>query len=429
MTARRYKVLTRFLLVFVIINIVGCSAPARPKGKVAAAEVQRETPQFIDQNLLDQQVAANNAFAFDLYRSLHLEEGNLFYSPYSISIAVAMAYAGARGETEKQISATMHYVLPQDQLHPVFNRLDQSLNTPGSDEPGFQLDVANSLWGQDQFPFLPDFLTLIARNYGAGVRLVDFTSNANRETARKTINDWVSQQTNEKIHELLPQGMLNDLTRLILVNAIYFKGEWQDPFVNGTSEAPFILPDGQQVKIPTMGRRADAPYFQGDGYQAVGLPYKGDRAEMIVVMPDPGKFSEFEQALDRKSFDRILTGLKDSDVKLYLPKFHFEYSKDMKDSLAGMGMPAAFDPVQADFSGIYDQKSEPNLFISHIAHKAFVAVDEKGTEAAAATSAVMEMASMPVTLRIDHPFIFVIRDRQTGSILFVGRVLDPRDPS
>ena len=174
-----------------------------------------------------------------------------------------------------------------------------------------------------------------------------------------------------------------------------------------------------------MSRRADAPYFQGDGYQAVGLPYKGDRAEMIIVMPDPGKFSEFEQTLDQKSFDRILAGLQNNDVKLYMPKFHFEYSKDMKDSLEGMGMPAAFDPDQADFSGIYDQKSEPNLFISHIAHKAFVAVDEKGTEAAAATGVVMEQVSMPVMLRyrpplhLHHPrppdWKYLVRRESAGS--------------
>jgi serpin B len=239
---------------------------------------------------------------------------------------------------------------------------------------------------------------------------------------------WVSQQTDNKIKDLLPQGMFNNLTRLVLVNAIYFKGEWQDPFENGTSDAPFTLLDSQQVSVPTMSRRAEAPYFQGDGYQAVGLPYKGGRAEMIIAMPDPGKFSEFEQTLDQGSFERILAGLENNDVKLYLPKFHFEYSKDMKDSLEEMGMPTAFDPGQADFSGIYDQKEEPNLFISHIAHKAFVAVDEKGTEAAAATGLVAEMVSMPVMLSIDHPFIFIIRDSQTGSILFVGRVLDPRTP-
>ena len=443
MTDRWHKIQTCFLLVLVTLTIGGCSGSAKSSdpnptktkdsivkvgnGKVAAAEIKRETPQFVDQSLLNQQVAANNDFAFDLYRSLHLEDGNLFYSPYSISIAAAMAYAGARGETEKQMSATLHYGLPQEQLHSAFNVLDQSLNTSGNDDHGFQLNAVNSLWGQDQFPFLSDFLSLIARNYGAGVRLVDFTTDVSREEARQTINDWVSQQTNEKIKELLPKAMLNDLTRLILVNAIYFKGEWLDPFENGTADAPFTLSDGQQVSIPTMSRRAEAPYFQGDGYQAVRLLYKGDQAEMIIVMPAPGNFSEFEQTLDRKSFDQILAGLEDRDVKLFMPKFHFEYSKDMKEILDGMGMPAAFDPAKADFSGIYDQLVERNnLFISHIAHKAFVAVDEKGTEAAAATGVVAEIESMPILLHIDHPFLFIIRDNKTGSILFAGRVLDPR---
>ena len=433
MAARWYKVLTLFLLMFVVLNSVGCSTPARPPalepGGVAAADVPREMPQFVDQSLLDQQVAGNNDFAFDLYRSLHMKDGNLFYSPYSISVALAMVYAGARSETEAQMSATLHYVLPQDQLHPLFNLLDQTLTTSEGDEPGFQLAVANSLWGQDQFPFLPDFLNLIARNYGAGIQLVDFTSSASCEAARQAINDWVSQQTNEKIKDLLPEGMLTDLTRLVLVNAIYFKGEWQDPFTNGTADVPFILSGGQEINVPTMSRRALTPYFQGEGYQAVALPYKGDRAEMIIVMPDPGQFSEFEQTLDREVFDRILAGLESGDVKLFLPKFHFDYSIDLNGSLAEMGMPAAFDPRRADFSGIYDQESEPrNLFIAHIAHKAFVAVDEIGTEAAAATGVVMEIESMPTVLLIDHPFIFIIRDRQTGSVLFVGRVLDPRTP-
>ncbi len=423
MDARWHKTLILFVLVFLILSSVGCSTV---NVKIAAAEIPRTAPQSVDQGLLARQVAANNDFAFDLYQSLRLADGNLFYSPYSISIAAAMAYAGARGETEKQISATLHYVLPQDQLHPVFNALDQSLNTPAKDEPSFQLKAVNSLWGQDPYPFLTDFLALIARNYGAGVRLVDFTSEANREAARRTINDWVSQQTNQKIKDLLAQGMLNDLTRLILVNAIYFKGEWQDPFENGTRDAPFTLPGGQQVNVPTMSRRAHAPYFRGDNFQAVALPYKGDRVEMIVVLPEAGKFSEFEQNLDRASFERILAGLEVRDVKLYLPRFHFEFSQDLKDTLEKMGMPAAFDPDQADFSGIYDQKIEPrNLFISHIVHKAFVSVDEKGTEAAAATGIIFEPVSMPITLKIDHPFIFAIRDRQTGSILFVGRVLNP----
>jgi serpin B len=176
-----------------------------------------------------------------------------------------------------------------------------------------------------------------------------------------------------------------------------------------------------------MSRRAEAPYLQGDGYQAIRLPYKGNRAEIIIVMPEAGKFSELEQTLDQKSYDQILAGFENHDVKLYLPKFHFEYSIDLKGILRQMGMPAAFDPGEADFSGIYDQDIERNnLFISHIAHKAFVSVDEKGTEAAAATGIVEEIVSMPIVLRIDHPFIFIIRDNQTGSILFAGRVLDPR---
>ncbi len=424
MAARGYKFFSQFLLVVLILNLVGCSTV---NVKIAASDIQREVPQSVDQSLYAQQVAANNDFAFDLYRTSSSEDGNLFYSPYSISASLAMAYAGARSETEKQTSVTLHYILPQDQLHRVFNVLDQSLNTSPSDESSFQLKAANSLWGQDQFPFLPDFLDVIARNYGTGVRLVDFTSDEKREAARRTINDWVSQQTSQKIKDLLPQAMINDLTRLILINAIYFKGEWQDPFRSDTKDAPFTVSSGQQVEVPTMSRRADAPYFQGEGFQAVSLPYKGDRVEMIVIMPEPGKFSEFEQSLDRTSFDQILAGLKTYDVKLYLPKYNFEYSKDLKDILEKMGMPAAFDPEQADFSGIYDQKIEPrNLFISHVAHKAFIAVDEKGTEAAAATGIIMEIVSMPVTLHIDHPFIFAIRDRQTGSILFVGRVLDPR---
>lgn len=432
---RIWILLTLWLLIF---NLASCSAPGQDplprlplanqgEVKMASANVKREGSPSVDQNLLDQQVVANNDFAFDLYKSFGSQNSNLFYSPYSLSLALAMTYTGARGETEKQMAATLHYTLPQDQLHPAFNALDQSLNSASAGDSGFRLDVVNSLWGQDQFPFLTNFLTVIAQNYGAGIRLVDFTSDSSRESARQTINNWVSQQTQEKIKELLPSQVLNERTRLILVNAIYFKGEWQDPFLNGTADAPFTLLSGEQVTVPMMSRRAEAPYLQQDGYQAVSLPYKGDRMEMVVVMPDPGTFAEFEQNLNQKLFNNILAGLQSKDVKLFLPRFQFAFSADMKELLSQMGMPAAFDAQTADFTGIYDKTSEPqNLFISHIAHQAFVSVDEKGTEAAAASGVIAEVASMPVVLRIDHPFIFIIRDRQTGSILFVGRVLNPK---
>ncbi len=457
MNARVYKVFTLFLLMLVAVNSAGCVAaaetPAATPGEQATAEVPTETAQpteeqslpvylgmavadvprqtspSVEQSLLDQQVAANNDFAFDLYLSLRLEDGNLFYSPYSISEAMAMVYAGARGETEAQIGATLHYVLPQDQLHPAFNLLEQTLVTSESDAPSFQLRVANSLWGQEKFPFLPGFLDVIARNYGAGVYLVDFTSAENRQAARQTINDWVSEETNDRINDLLPEDALNEMTRLVLVNAIYFKGEWEVPFNPSSSDALFTLLDGSQVDVPTMSRRAGTPFFVGDGYQAVALLYKGGRADMIIVMPDVGRFAEIEQNLDAEMLDRVAAGLQWDDVKLFLPRFQFGYSMDMNDSLVAMGMPAAFDPNLADFSGIYDQSVEPNnLYISRVVHKAFVAVDELGTEAAAATGIVMEVVSMPVMIYIDHPFIFLIRDTQTGSILFVGRVLDPRTP-
>jgi serpin B len=255
MSARRIKALVLFLFVGLLLNLAGCSSGTRSKVEVAIANVPRAEPQ-VDQGLLDQQVAANNAFALDLYRSLRGQDGNLFYSPYSLSIALAITYAGARGETEQQMRATLHYLLPQDQLHPVFNLLDRSLNTPANEDTGFQLSAINSLWGQKEFPFLPDYLDLIARNYGAGVRLVDFSAEKNREEARQQINEWVSQQTNDKIKDLLSKEMLDEDTILVLANAVYFKGEWVDPFTSNSSitpfTLPFTLPDGQEVDVTMM---------------------------------------------------------------------------------------------------------------------------------------------------------------------------------
>ncbi len=459
MCAKRYGVLIFFLLVFLAVGGTGCvsveeTAPVVPTAtlqptepsvleqiRLAAADAPREIAPSVDANLLDQQVAANNDFAFDLYQSLRQQDGNLVYSPYSISTALAMAYAGARGETEAQMSRALHYVLPQEQLHPAFNLLDQTLTDPGDGDDDFQLSVANSLWGQEQYPFLPDFLDLLARNYGAGIHLVDFTSDDSRETARQAINAWVSQQTNARIKNLLAKGTLTDGTRLVLVNAIYAKGEWVNSF-NDTSPNPFTLLDEQQVDVPTMSRRSNTYYFIGDGCQAVVLSYRPyyqhGRAEMIIVMPDPGTFAAFEQDFIQDALDRILNGLDYGDVELYLPKFEFGYSLELRDSLVGMGMPEAFAPFDADFSGMYDRSNAPgNLAISNVVHQAFVLVDEDGTEAAAATGIVMTQIvelvisptePPPLEIHIDHPFIFLIRDPATGSILFMGRVLDPRVP-
>ena len=392
------------------------------------SKIQRETSPAADTQELKDLAAGNSAFAFDLYQVLRGKPGNLFYSPYSLSIALAMTYAGARRATEQQMAATLHYTLPQEQLHPAFNALDLALADEGNKQEGaFRLDVANSLWGQEDFPFRQEYLDLLARNYASGLRLVDYSNDTHREQARQAINAWVSAATQGKIEELIGKEILTDTTRLVLANAIYFKGEWSAPFLNGTQEAPFTRLDGSQVSVPTMSRRATTPYAAGGDFQAVDLPYKGERIAMLVLLPAAGQFGAFESRLNQEQVQAILQDLEASDVKLYMPKFQFSAAYELEEALKAMGMPDAFDKERADFSGMYDpQKVAGNLYLSHVVHKAFVAVDEIGTEAAAASGIVAESVSMPVELRIDRPFIFLIHDLQTGTILFVGRVVDPQ---
>jgi serpin B len=372
------------------------------------------TTSNIDTNL----VAGNSAFAFDFYHAIRETEGNLFVSPYSISSALAMVYAGARGETEQQIADTFHYNLPQDQLHAAFYALNDDLSNDSTKE-AFQLSIANSLWGQEGYPFLAEYLDLIAANYKADLNIVDFGGAT--EQARQRINDWVREETEDKIKELFAKGTISSDTRLVLANAIYFKAEWETPFLVGTEDSTFYLIDGSQVTVPMMSRRASTRYVVGDGYQAMELPYKGERTSMVIFLPDEGRFEELEQGLSSEQIEAVLHTMDSTDVMLYMPKFEYETALELNDTLAAMGMPSAFISGQADFSGINGARS---LFISYVVHKAFVAVDEMGTEAAAATGVAMA-ESMPTVVRADHPFVFFIRDMQSGTILFVGRMLNP----
>jgi serpin B len=374
-------------------------------------------------------VSGNTAFAIDLYQRLAEKPGNLFYSPYSISLALAMTYAGARGETERQMAQTLRFSLPQEQLHPAFNMLDLNLRpleqkTPAADEQPFQLNIANSLWGQEGFDFLPEFLDLLAENYGAGMYRVDYRQ---PETARRLINGWVEEQTREKIKDLIAEGVLNPLTRLVLVNAIYFKGAWVYPFdEEATREAPFTLLDGSQVNVPMMHLAKDLLYWRGENYSAVRLPYRDSSMAMLILVPDEGKFEEVEKALTPQMLEEIRSNIALAAVRLAMPKFKMETSFDLSRTLAEMGMPEAFDRSLADFSGMTGRK---DLFISDVVHKAFVDVNEAGTEAAAATAVIMELKAMPmneVELTIDRPFLFFIEDQQSGTLLFAGRVVDPR---
>jgi len=266
-----------------------------------SSDVQRVPSPVVPGPEGEELVAGSSAFAFDLYRTLATEDGNLFYSPYSISLALAMTYAGARGETEQEMADTLHFTLPQDRLHPAFNGLDLELasrgqGTQGTDEEGFRLNIANAIWGQEDFTFLEEFLDVLAGNYGAGLRLVDFEREA--EEARVTINDWVSDETEGKIKDLIPPGVIDDLTRLVLTNAIYFNAAWLNPFQEQlTEDGPFHTLDGRDVQAPMMSQLASFGYAQGEGYQAVELPYDGEELSMEVLLPDAGEFDSFEGRL------------------------------------------------------------------------------------------------------------------------------------
>ncbi len=402
-------------------------------GKVAESKLERVSNPDVPAADVEQLVSGNTAFAFDLYQAVRTEDGNIVYSPYSISLAFAMAYGGARGETAAQMADTLHYTLLGDQFHPAFNALDLDLaRRPNQaadvdEKERFQLNIANSLWGQDGWPFLPEYLDLLAVNYGAGMHLVDFENAP--ESARRQINDWVSDQTRRRIQDIVPPGMIDPSTRLVLANAIYFKATWEYEFdANETSDEPFYLLNGETVNVPMMGMETgrNFAYASGDGWQAVALPYKGGLTEMVVIVPDAGNFEAFESTLTAERYGEILAAMQTQEVILSMPKFTFETQYGLKDILTGMGMQAAFDPDTADFSGIDGQR---DLVISDAIHKAFIAVDEKGTEAAAATVVIMMTgALMPqgIVLTIDRPFFYVIRDVPTGTILFMGRVVDPR---
>lgn len=386
------------------------------------------SPANVPETNLQALIEGNTVFALDLYQYLRGEEGNLFYSPYSITLALAMTYAGAAGQTAEAMAQTLHFTLPPEQLHPALNALNQRLTTPPTppnpEEPPFELHIANALWGQKDEPFRSAFLDLLAENYNAGMQTLDFP--ADPEGARQRINAWVAEQTRDKIRDLLQPGDITSRTRLVLTNAIYFKAAWRYPFKpEDTREGDFTLLNGQKVRVPMMHLNKELAYAEGEDYQAAALPYAGGDYEMVVLVPTTGQFKAFEQTLTPQRLDEILTRLEPTQLDLTLPRFTYDARLSLKSALEAMGMKIAFDPDRADFTAMSEY---PGLFIGNVVHKGFVAVDEAGTEAAAATAVIMERTSMPArsaTLRVDRPFIFLIRDRQSQSILFIGRVLRP----
>ncbi len=429
----------RLLIIFtIILPLVGCGISAPETGEPAGVEEvssdkERVSAPDVPEEDITVLTDGNLAFALDLYHQVKAKDENLFYSPYSISVALAMTYAGARGETAQQMAETLHYDLPQEKLHPAFNALDQILASRGEEElpedsgDPFQLSIANALWGQKDYHFEQAFLDTVAENYGAGLRLLNFLEKA--EEARQTINQWVYEKTEGKIEDLIPKGGVGAATRLVLTNAIYFNASWLEKFPQDrTEDGPFHTLEGETVTVPMMSYASpqNFRYQDGSNYQVVELPYVGHKVSMLVIVPDEGAFGSFEEGLSLEKMQEILGNLEGQAVSLTFPKYEFESELSLARILAEMGMPAAMSG-EADFSGMTGSK---DLFISDVFHKAFVSVDEEGTEAAAATAVVMTESAMPaspVELTVDRPFFFLIRDNETGAVLFFGRVLNPAE--
>ncbi|MCH8064503.1 MAG: serpin family protein [Chloroflexi bacterium] len=412
------------------LALAACGGSAPSLGDIAEArsDAERIAEPNVPAGDLDALVGGNTDFAFALYQVLRADASNLVYSPHSISVALAMTYAGARGETEREMAQVLSFLLAQERLHPAFNALDLALNAPpaigiGGGDP-LELSIANSLWGQQGFEFLAPFLDTLAQHYGAGMRLVDYRSDP--EAARQLINAWVAEQTNDRIPELFQPGIIDDLTRLVLTNAVFFKASWLFPFDPAdTAPGDFHLLDGGTVQAEMMRLNERTNYGEAGGAQTVRLPYSGLNYSAYVIMPDEGEFAAFEERLDADALDAIIGGLGDAQVTLTMPKFEFDSSFGLKETLKALGMTSAFDPGFADFSGMSDVADD--LYIQDLVHKAFIAVDEEGTEAAAATGVVGGDLSSPppAVMNVDRAFLFVVRHERTGAILFVARVLDP----
>jgi serpin B len=373
---------------------------------------------------LRQLTEGNAAFALDLYARLRDEEGNLFIAPHSLSTALAMTYAGARGETARQMASALHFDLPEGVLHPAFNQLEESLLGANAGGAGPELYLANRLWGQRGADFRDPFLVTARVNYAGGFEPVDFAGATDR--ARRTINTWIEAQTKDRIKELLQAGDIDAATVMVLTNAVYFKGTWLYRFDEQFTRArSFSLDEGESVTVPFMGLAASLPYVRSELMQAVELPYEGERLSMVLLVPNEvDGLADLEASLTPANLRSWLAGLRECDVHFSMPRFTLDDRFYLEKTLAAMGMPLAFTPGRADLSGICDEPGE--LWIDKVIHQTYIAVDEEGTEAAAATAVTTKRKGGYPTIRADRPFLFLIRDRQTGAILFLGRVADPR---
>ena len=421
------------LIALLLTACPGNSAPPQEPGPSTPASIPdpEPTPLPAASAQVTQGVARSiNAFGLAYYQRTASTPGNVVMSPASIAFAFAMTYAGAQDETASEIASAFHFDAPSDELFAGFTTTLESWNAAGDVE----LAVANRLFGEKTFEFDPAFIDLTAKFFRAPLQPMDFKNGA--EASRKEINGWVEKRTQTRIKDLLPEGSIDDTTRLVLTNAIWFKGDWATPFdKEGTQPAEFRAPTGK-LQVPMMNREGSFALLEDTtaAVQVLELPYKGGALSMLLVLPkaDDG-LAAIEARLSPDTIDRWAQGLKESEVFVSVPRFRIEPEKStsMEEILKALGVKRAFDPGQAQFDKM--APPPPPLYISDAFHKAFIAVDEKGTEAAAATAVVMGEGGAapdepPARFNADHPFLFLLRDRKTGALLFMGRVHAPEAP-
>ncbi len=392
--------------------ILGCATVGELK-PAAAPEPAGDVPDAV------------NRFALDFHARVRDREGNLFYSPYSLSTALAMTWAGADGRTAEQMAAVLHLADEREAVHAGYRDLTQLVNQAGQTE-GVRIEVANALWGQQDYEFLQAFLQTLETHYNAGLERVDFARET--EAARQRINRWVEEATDDLITDLLPEGTLSALTRLVLTNAIYFKGLWESPFdEEQTRDAPFFPEPDRSVEVPMMHQKARFGYAETADCLLLDMPYEGEELSMLVALPpEDSSLADLEARLTAERLQEWTEALRPREVNVFIPRFKVESTFSLAEELRGMGMGDAFDPRAADFSGM--SVEDDDLHISDVVHKAYVEVNEEGTEAAAATGVVVGITAVtdpPPVFLADRPFLFLIRHRPTGVILFLGRVTDP----
>ncbi|MFC1768569.1 serpin family protein [Nanoarchaeota archaeon] len=409
------KKILAFGLIILSLFLFSCEEEPEP----LPVDVSQATPEGV-KTVVD----ANNQFALDYYNQIKGGDGNIFFSPYSISTALAMTYEGARGDTAKEMASVFYFPKGDTIRRSSYAKIYSDINKK---DKSYKLHTANALWAEQTYKFLDNYLSTVETYYGGKTTNLDFKTKS--EESRVTINKWVEDQTNNKIKDLIPSGVLTPITRLVLTNAIYFKGTWFKEFdKKDTSDQEFRTPE-KNIMIPLMsqtGKEAEFLYTETEDTQILELPYDGEELSMLFFLPKDNDLDRLENDLSLEKIEEWKQNLNEQRVDIFIPKFKFETKYRMADDLKLMGMPLAFTPFQADFSGM---DGGDLLYISEVIHQAFVEVNEEGTEAAAATAVVMALASaMPQStpvFRADHPFIFIIQDKVHGNILFMGRVEDP----